>query len=277
MKLFTKLIVALGIIMMFLYGFGSIETFVVAPGSIVDYDQQKMKKLLDDFHSLSPEQKIQLKERVADLKRQLGMPTEYSVNGPDTALPSSNIPADMASSSAGSSSGSSAGSAAGYEVQFRIIMMLRELGLTPPTDPTKQSQVTHSDLQALIQAIVKKEIASQGLTSNLESAKAYDNNYRGGAIGLTPEASCKKTTTPVVADRNLEELRRAAIRKAMMMNARKKKETKYQFSNCPVHKEEPCSCGQGQVVQTAKEAACPPPDPATWIKRNEIPCWGCKV
>ena len=107
--------------------------------------------------------------------------------------------------------------------------------------------VTLSDVQGMINTQVQSQLANQPIQS-CGLSKTYDTSSNYNEILKAAEEQREK----------MERKQRAKDKRRELQ---KKKIDSQQINYRP-----------RQIT-----AACPPPDPSIWIKRNEIPCWNCRV
>ena len=109
---------------------------------------------------------------------------------------------------------------------------------------SQELPVTLSDVQGLINSKVQSEFANQPI-ANCGISKVYTESPNYNEILR-------------MADQQKQANEEKQEEKDSQCAARKKKINSHQRHYRPA-------------------ASCPPPDPNVWIKRNEIPCWNCKV
>jgi hypothetical protein len=108
-----------------------------------------------------------------------------------------------------------------------------------------ESPATLSDIQGLINAQVQSQLANQPI-ANCGLSKTYSDSPNFNDI-----------------------LRMADEQRAQQESKQQVKE-----SHCEAKKKK---INRQQATYRPTPQSCPPPDPSVWIKRNEIPCWNCKV
>jgi len=124
-----------------------------------------------------------------------------------------------------------------YEIHQRRIMAAA----------SEKPVVTLSDVQGLINSQVQSQLANQPIQS-CGLSKSYDNSPSYNEILKA-------------AEEQREKMERKQFIKDKRREIQKKTMDTQQINYRP------------RQVTTA----CPSPDPSIWIKRNEIPCWNCKV
>jgi hypothetical protein len=110
---------------------------------------------------------------------------------------------------------------------------------------TAQQSVTLSDVQSLINSQVQSQLANQ------------------------PVANCGLSKTYTDSPNYNEILKLADEQRKRNENHQRKKEEKRESCKTKINRK--------QATYRPTPQSCAPPDPTIWIKRNEIPCWNCKV
>lgn len=284
MKFFTKLLLGIGILTLILYSLNRVEPFTVitppppppppgfSPGSpppTTGFSQETLNRLLREFRELTPAQKEAIRERVLEQRRQLGLADSSSgfgasVQPPSTGLPPSNSAPDVLGENNPSASNNQSANSA-QQAAFQSAL-LQELGIQAFQRPT----ITPAALQSMIQDVVRKELDARGLTSRIPTSQSV-NLEEQGALAATP-GQCGRRQQSKQTGPSIQELRKAAIERAMKQRANHKANG-MRYEACSKHgADEECSCEKQQ-----QPVSCPAPDPKIWIKRSEIPCWGCKI
>jgi len=107
--------------------------------------------------------------------------------------------------------------------------------------------VTLSDVQGMINSQVQSQLANQPIQS-CGLSKSYDNSPNYNEILKAAEEQREKMERKQRIKDKRREIQKKTI-DTQQINYRPRQVT----------------------------AACAPPDPSVWIKRNEIPCWNCKI
>ena len=112
---------------------------------------------------------------------------------------------------------------------------------------SEKPAITLSDVQGLINSQVQSQLANQPIQS-CGLSKSYD-------------------TSP-----NYNEILKAAEEQRAKMERKQRIKDKRREIQKKTIDTQQINYRPRQIT-----AACPPPDPSIWIKRNEIPCWNCRV
>ena len=260
MKPFTQAILFLGVITLVFYALNPLEPFEVtscvpdptnpanqicgtstpAASSPPAPAPINFTSLLTQYKQMTPEQQQLLQARVKQQRLQLGIvDSGFFSGGLHPELNQNVTVPPMAPRSQPSDSGSTDDQAA------------QAAQAAPSREHQHQSQespVTLSDVQGLINSKVQSEFANQPI-ANCGISKVYSDSPNYNEILR-------------MADQQKQENEKKQEQRDSQCAARKKKINRHQQHYRP----------------TAPPAAlCPQPDPSVWIKRNEVPCWNCKV
>ena len=108
---------------------------------------------------------------------------------------------------------------------------------------------------------------------------------------MTPNLSCG-STVPTQNNSNYNDLLKAQLAAQDAQDekdAKHEKQRKHKMDRLQQEKQQQQQNNQMQMKQQREGASqqqidvqyvqkyCPPPDPNVWIKKSEIPCWGCSV
>jgi hypothetical protein len=263
MKTFTGLILAIGIIMLVIYAINPLEGFTVGtnpatiacipdpvrPGQQIcglvsssttineerKIEQQNtnenIRKAVEAWRKLSPDEKIRLTEDVRRKQLELGLIDSgvFSV-GTRPLSPSSSSNNRDGSGNRSTDKDREKETAREKEAMNQFLLSYLKQERSP------------SQVQGTKQTMNQRELCKQPVR-DFASCKSLDNRYNEAKKA---ENDYKKK----FAQLNRKETRMKKMAEEQSMYARKQAEAKMR---------------------------CPQPDANVWIKRNEIPCWACKV
>jgi hypothetical protein len=265
MKPFTQAILFLGVITLVFYALNPLEPFdgttcvpdptnpanqicgtstpaasSPPPPASIDFTS-----LLGQYKQMTPEQQQLLQARVKQQRLQLGIVDSGFFSGGLHPELNQNVTAPpMAPRSQPSDSGSTDDQAA----QAAVAAVAAQAAVAGQSQQSQQSPATLSDIQGLINTQVQSQLANQPI-ANCGVSKVYTDSPNYNEILR-------------MADQQKQENERKQEQRDSQCAARKKKINRHQQHYRPT---------------VPAVAICPQPDPSVWIKRNEIPCWNCKV
>ena len=249
MKIFTQLVLAVGVVALVLYAI-PLESFT----NNTTTSNMNLQAIIDHWKLLSPEEKDSLRTEARSLRGRIGLADAgIFANGriQEAPTPSVTTPNDPAPASAPASAPAPAPAPASAPAPAPApatapastnrsqTAYMNAFGFSTPT---AYPAVTRSDVQGLINDSIKDQIKQQIQSQNslsLSSARNLDN---------------RRDDEQVIEDR------RQHIRQ--MRQDRRREQQK--------------QIGEKQIVYVPQRCPSTTPDPNVWIKRDEIPCWACK-
>lgn len=261
MKPFTQAILLLGLITLFFYALNPLEPFDTLaatqcvpdpnnPGSQIcgtssptttPSPKLDFSSMLSQYKQMTPEQQATLQAQVKYQRSQLGLVDSRFFN--DGLHPELNQQLPEAPKAQSSRQPDSPVTDDSQTEQGSQATQGAQAAQGPQA--ATDSPVTLSDVQGLINAQVQNQLANQPI-ANCGLSKTY-------------------TDSP-----NYNEILRMADQQRQHQESRQQEKEQ----RCDAKKKK---INRKQATYRPTPQACPQPDPTIWIKRNEIPCWNCKV
>jgi hypothetical protein len=241
MKPFTQVILVLGLITLVFYALNPIEAFdTLTPSS-------SLSSLIQQYNKMTPEQQQAIQAQALQQRTQLGLSTGGAFSPPlAPGLPTAPAPAPVGANTTAPASPTSQASTTltrdqlqGQTPSASQAQMDSSIKATATSTPTPSAPVTLSD--------------QQGLQNSQNQAQL---NYQSVPVP-------NYVTSP-----SFNDILRAVDSQKQTSNQQQEKKDRKRAS---------CKHKINSQQMKYKPTACPPPDPSVWIKRNEIPCWNCKV
>lgn len=286
MKKFTMIILAIGVLTLIFYALNPIEEFELNTGSL-DFEE-----LIRQYTSLTPEQQKAIKDQTDLLRQQTGIATgESGASNPYADQP---IDTDL---SGNPINGSYPGTPSTVQITPSLVSNMNRFrgeftGQFIPSLPLQQQ----TD-QVISSSKTLPSIMRNTMPASMLQAKKNDQN---ASTIMSPEPGCG--TQPVKNNSNYNDILQAQIEAQEAKDAKttrchkkklqeletlhKKKQLHQQAEKQEMHELQNQGISTGVMQQKQKlspvqvqyiQKYCPPPDPQIWIKRKEIPCWGCSV
>lgn len=286
MKKFTMIILAIGVLTLIFYALNPIEEFELNTGSL-DFEE-----LIRQYTSLTPEQQKAIKDQTDLLRQQTGIATgESGASNPYADQP---IDTDL---SGNPINGSYPGTPSTVQITPSLVSNMNRFrgeftGQFIPSLPLQQQ----TD-QVISSSKTLPSIMRNTMPASMLQAKKNDQN---ASTIMSPEPGCG--TQPVKNNSNYNDILQAQIAAKEAQDAKttrchkkklqeletlhKKKQLHQQAEKQEMHELQNQGISTGVMQQKQKlspvqvqyiQKYCPPPDPQIWIKRKEIPCWGCSV
>lgn len=245
MKPFTMAILAIGVITLVFYALNPLEPFTTSgttTGTTTSSTTSPLdlEKLVAKYKTMTPQQREQLRYEIHQRRNQLGLvDSGFFENGlrPELKQTPGSYSAQAKKPETAEADRAEAAVKDKMTKQAKAIMAAA----------SEKPVVTLSDVQGMINSQVQSQLANQPIQS-CGLSKTYDTSSNYNEILKAAEEQREK----------MERKQRAKDKRRELQ---KKKIDSQQINYRP-----------RQIT-----AACPPPDPSVWIKRNEIPCWNCRV
>lgn len=241
MKPFTRAILAIGIITLVFYALNPLEPFVTSAGQ-TQQSPLDLQTLIAKYRSMTAEEREQLRYEIHQRRNQLGLV--------DSGFFEKGLRPDLKQSMPPGSSllekkkpATAEADAAEAAVNDKMTKQAKAIMAAASEKPA----VTLSDVQGLINSQVQSQLANQPIQS-CGLSKSYD-------------------TSP-----NYNEILKAAEEQRAKMERKQRIKDKRREIQKKTIDTQQVNYRPRQIT-----AACAPPDPSIWIKRNEIPCWNCRV
>ena len=292
MKKFTMIILAIGILTLIFYALNPVEEFELNTGGL-DFEE-----LIRKYTSLTPEQQQAIKDKTDLLRQQTGIATgESGASNPYEDQP---IDTDLSGNPIDASYPGTPSNPLSPTVQttpklvsnmnrFRgefTGQFIPALSLQQQTDQVINSSKTLPSIMrnttpaSMLQAKKDDKNASTIMSPEPDScgAQPVKNNSNYNDI-LKAQISAKEAQDAKATrchKKKLEELQTLHKKKQLHQRAEQQEMQEMQnqgISKGVMQQNQKLSPVQVQYIQKY----CPPPDPQIWIKRKEIPCWGCSV
>ena len=294
MKKFTMIILAIGVLTLIFYALNPVEEFELNTGGL------DLEELIRKYTSLTPEQQQSIKNQTDLIRQQTGIATGDS--GASNPYADQPIDTDADGNPINASYPGTTPPArpvvTARQVPNQVSSMNRFrgefTGQFVPSLPLQQQtdQVISSD--KMLPSIMRNTTPA----SMLQEKKVKKDDLSASTI-MSPQPGCG--TQPVKNNSNYNDILEAQISAKEAEDAKatrchkkklqelqtlhKKKQLHQQAERQEVQKlqNQGISSGmqQGKKLSPVQvqyiQKYCPPPDPQIWIKRKEIPCWGCSV
>jgi hypothetical protein len=238
MKPFTRAILAIGIITLVFYALNPLEPFVTSAGQT--QSPLDLQTLIAKYRSMTEEEREQLRYEIHQRRNQLGLvDSGFFERGlrPDLKQPPGSSLLEKKKPATAEADAAEAAVNDKMTKQAKAIMAAA----------SEKPAITLSDVQGLINSQVQSQLANQPIQS-CGLSKSYD-------------------TSP-----NYNEILKAAEEQRAKMERKQRIKDKRREIQKKTIDTQQVNYRPRQVT-----AACPQPDPSIWIKRNEIPCWNCRV
>ena len=294
MKKFTMIILAIGVITLIFYALNPVEEFELNTGGL------DLEELIRKYTSLTPEQQQSIKNQTDLIRQQTGIATgnsgalnPYADQPIDTDLSGNPINASYPGTP------SPAGrviTARQVPNQFTGMNRFRGefTGQFVPSLSIQQQTDQVISSEKMLPSIMRNTTPA----SMLQEKKVKKEDPNTSTI-MSPEPGCG--TQPVKNNSNYNDILQAQISakeaedaKATRCHKKKLQELQTLHKKKQLHQRaeqqevyELQNQGISSGMQQGKKLSpvqvqyiqkyCPPPDPQIWIKRKEIPCWGCSV
>ena len=199
-----------------------------------------LQELVTKYKSMSPEQREQLRYEIHQLSNQLGLVNSgFFEKGLHPEL--------KQSPGSDSEKETKPETAEADRAEAAVKDKMTKQAAAIVAAASEKPVVTLSDVQGMINSQVQSQLANQPIQS-CGLSKSYDNSPSYNEILKAAEEQREHTERKQRVKDKRRELQKKTI-DSQQVNYRPRQVT----------------------------AACPPPDPSVWIKRNEIPCWNCRV
>ena len=199
-----------------------------------------LQELVTKYKSMSPEQREQLRYEIHQRRNQLGLVNSgFFEKGLHPEL--------KQSPGSNSAQAKKPETAEADRAEAAVKDKMTKQAAAIVAAASEKPVVTLSDVQGMINSQVQSQLANQPIQS-CGLSKSYDNSPSYNEILKAAEEQREHTERKQRVKDKRRELQKKTI-DSQQVNYRPRQVT----------------------------AACPPPDPSVWIKRNEIPCWNCRV
>jgi hypothetical protein len=292
MKKFTMIILAIGVLTLIFYALNPVEEFELYTGSL-DFEE-----LIRQYTSLTPEQQQAIKNQTELLRQQTGIAsgnsgasnpyadqpidTDLSGNPIDASYPGTSPPAGPVVTPVAQTTPSLSMNRFRGEFTGQFVP---SLPLQQQTDQVISSSKTLPSIMrnttpaSMLQAKKDEKNASTIMSPEPGcGTQPVKNNSNYNDI-LEAQISAKEAQDAKATrchKKKLEELQTLHKKKQLHQRAEQQEMQEMQnqgISKGVMQQNQKLSPVQVQYIQKY----CPPPDPQIWIKRKEIPCWGCSV
>jgi hypothetical protein len=291
MKKFTMIILAIGILTLIFYALNPVEEFELNAGGI------NLQTLVSQYTSLTPEQQMVIKEQTDRIRQQTGIATgnsdatnpyadqpidtDLSGNPIDGSYPGTPPPPPAAPTTPSLSMNRFRGEFTGQFIPSLSIQQLTDQVIS--SDKTLPSIMRNTTPASMLQEKKVSKTSDQNASTIMSpqpgcGTQPVKNNSNYNDI-LEAQISAKEVQDAKASrchKKKLEELQ--MLHKKKQLHQRAEQQAIYELQNQGIstgvmQQNQKLSPVQVQYIQKY----CPPPDPQIWIKRKEIPCWGCSV
>lgn len=292
MKKFTMIILAIGVLTLIFYALNPVEEFELNTGGL------DLEEIIRKYTSLTPEQQQSIKNQTDLIRQQTGIATGDS--GASNPYADQPIDTDAEGNPINTSYPGTTPPAGpvvpARQIRNQVSSMNRFRGeftgqFIPSSLQQQTDQVISSD--KMLPSIMRNTTPA----SMLQEKKVKKDDLSASTI-MSPQPGCG--TQPVKNNSNYNDILEAQISAKEAEDAKatrchkkkleqlqalhKKKQLQQQAERQEVQEmqNQGISSGmQGKKLSPVQvqyiQKYCPPPDPQIWIKRKEIPCWGCSV
>jgi len=291
MKKFTMIILAIGILTLIFYALNPVEEFELNAGRI------DLQALVSQYTLLTPEQQQAIKEQTELLRQQTGIAsgnsgasnpyadqpidTDLSGNPIDGSYPGT--PPPPAQTTPSLSMNRFRGEFTGQFVPSLYLQQQTDQVIS--SDKTLPSIMRNTTPASMLQEKKEKKEKKDDLnTSTIMSPQPgcgtqpvkNNSNYNDILEAQISAKEAEDAKTTRCHKKKLEQLQKLHKKKQLHQRAEQQEVHELQnqgMSTGFMQQNQKLSPVQVQYIQKY----CPPPDPQIWIKRKEIPCWGCSV
>lgn len=279
------IILAIGVLTLIFYALNPVEEFEL--NSTID-----LRTLVSQYTSLTPEQQQKIKEQTDRIRQQTGIATGNS----DATNPYADQPIDT-DLSGNPIDGSYHGTPPPPAAPTRPRLSMNRF-----TGEFTGQFVPSLSIQQLTDQVISSDKTLPSIMRNTTPAsmlqeKTDDPN---SSTIMSPQPGCG--TQPVKNNSNYNDILEAQISAKEVQDAKasrchkkkleelqmlhKKKQLHQRAEQQAIYELQNQGISTGVMQQNQKlspvqvqyiQKYCPPPDPQIWIKRKEIPCWGCSV
>uniref|UniRef100_A0A6C0BH44 Uncharacterized protein n=1 Tax=viral metagenome TaxID=1070528 RepID=A0A6C0BH44_9ZZZZ len=290
MKKFTMIILAIGVLTLIFYALNPVEEFELYTRSL-DFEE-----LIRKYTSLTPEQQQAIKDQTELLRQQTGIASGNSgasnpyanqpidtdaegnpINASYPGTPSPAGPVVTARQTSDQSMNRFRGEFTGQFVPSLYVQQQTDQVIS--SDKMLPSIMRNTTPASMLQAKKDEKNASTIMSPEPGcGTQPVKNNSNYNDI-LEAQISAKEAQdakTTRCHKKKLEELQTLHKKKQLHQRAEQQEMQEMQnqgISKGVMQQNQKLSPVQVQYIQKY----CPPPDPQIWIKRKEIPCWGCSV
>lgn len=291
MKKFTMIILAIGILTLIFYALNPVEKF--------DSGGIDLQSLVSQYTQMTPEQQRAIKEQTDRIRQQTGIATgESGASNPYADQP---IDTDLSGNPINSSYPGTP-PPAGQTTPSLIPIMNNFTGEFTghfiPSLPIQQETDQVISSQKTLPSIMRNRMPASMLQEKKEKKEKKDD--LNASTIMSPQPGCG--SQPVKNNSNYNDILEAQIsakeaedakttrchkkKLEQLQKLHKKKQLHQQAEQQEVQELQNQGMSTGFMQQKQKlspvqvqyiQKYCPPPDPQIWIKRKEIPCWGCSV
>jgi hypothetical protein len=198
-------------------------------------------KIIDQYNQMAPEQQQVIQAQARQQRAQLGLSTDGAFNPPLAPGPVGANTSAPASPTTEASTPLTPKQLQGKIPSASQTQMDSSIQATATSTPAPSASVTLSD--------------QQGLLNTQNTNQLFDQP----SIVPVPNYVTSPTFNDIL--REVDNQQQASSEQQEKKD-RKRASCKHKINTRQA---------------TYKPTSCPPPDPTIWIKRNEIPCWNCKV
>lgn len=279
------IILAIGVLTLIFYALNPVEEFELNTNGI------DLQTLVSQYTSLTPEQQQKIKEQTDRIRQQTGIATgnsgatnPYADQPIDTDLSGNPIdgsypgtPPPVAPIAPSLSMNRFTGEFTGQFIPSLSIQQLTDQVIS--SDKTLPSIMRNTTPASMLQEKTDDPNASTIMPPQPGCGKQPVKNNSNYNDILEAQISAKEVQDAKASrchKKKLEELQ--MLHKKKQLHQRAEQQAIYELQNQGIstgvmQQNQKLSPVQVQYIQKY----CPPPDPQIWIKRKEIPCWGCSV
>jgi hypothetical protein len=288
MKKFTMIILAIGILTLIFYALNPVEEFELNSG--ID-----LQSLVSQYTQMTPEQQMVIKEQTDRIRQQTGIATGNS----EATNPYADQPIDT------DADGNPINASYPGTPPPPTTQTTPSLSMNRFTGEFTGQFVPSLSIQQLTDQVISSEKTLPSIMRNttpasmLQEKKVKKDDLNASTI-MSPQPGCG--TQPVKNNSNYNDILEAQISAKEAEDAKasrchkkkleelhtlhKKKQLHQRAEQQEMHELQNQGISKGVMQQNQKlspvqvqyiQKYCPPPDPQIWIKRKEIPCWGCSV
>jgi hypothetical protein len=292
MKKFTMIILAIGVLTLIFYALNPVEEFELYTGSL-DFEE-----LIRQYTSLTPEQQQAIKNQTELLRQQTGIASGNS----GASNPYADQPIDTDAEGNPISASYPGTPPPAGPVVTPVAQTTPSLSMNRFRGEFTGQFVPSLPLQQQTDQVISSSKTLPSIMRNTTPASMLQakKDEKNASTIMSPEPGCG--TQPVKNNSNYNDILEAQISAKEAQDAKatrchkkkleqlqtlhKKKQLHQRAEQQEMQVMQNQGISKGVMQQNQKlspvqvqyiQKYCPPPDPQIWIKRKEIPCWGCSV
>ena len=276
MKKFTMIILAIGILTLVFYALNPVEMF-----------DTNLQPVVTKWNNLTPDQQQAVRDQVQSTRMNAGIvdpnfltsgayqPNPYAnqpINTDSDGQPLNSLYNGVAQQPLNTTKANTNG-------QFMGEFIGQFIPATSGLASLQQPSIQQSNNQS-----ISSNTTLPNLLQNISPASLLQTGASNDAPTIMPLNPSCGATLPMQNNSNYNDLLKAQLAAQDAQDAKdaqnvekkmRKRQERHQQEQQNRHMEQKQNKQQIDIQYVQKY--CPPPDPNVWIKKSEIPCWGCSV